>query len=120
MPDPGDGWGTNYYQNDISGRLMFYHDHAVGITRLNVYAGMAAGYLIFDKTGLGENRLLAANDPGVSMVLPDDQIPLVIQEKTFVPKDVLLQDAKWDTDHWGKSGDLWYPNVYEFNQDPNS
>ena len=27
---------------------MFYHDHAVGITRLNVYAGMAAGYLIHD------------------------------------------------------------------------
>ena len=27
---------------------MFYHDHAVGITRLNVYAGLAAGYLITD------------------------------------------------------------------------
>ena len=27
---------------------MFYHDHAMGITRLNVYAGMAAGYLIHD------------------------------------------------------------------------
>ena len=27
---------------------MFYHDHAYGITRLNVYAGMAAGYLIED------------------------------------------------------------------------
>ena len=27
---------------------MFYHDHAVAITRLNVYAGMAAGYLIHD------------------------------------------------------------------------
>ncbi len=25
---------------------MFYHDHAYGITRLNVYAGEAAGYLI--------------------------------------------------------------------------
>ena len=27
---------------------MFYHDHALGITRLNVYAGMAAGYLVTD------------------------------------------------------------------------
>ena len=27
---------------------MFYHDHAHGITRLNVYAGEAAGYLVTD------------------------------------------------------------------------
>ena len=27
---------------------MFYHDHAFGITRLNVYAGEAAGYVITD------------------------------------------------------------------------
>ena len=27
---------------------MFYHDHAWGITRLNVYAGEAAGYLLTD------------------------------------------------------------------------
>ncbi len=29
---------------------MFYHDHSWGITRLNVYAGEAAGYLITDAT----------------------------------------------------------------------
>ena len=28
------------------------------------------------------------------------------------------QDEKWDTSHWGEPGDQWYPNVYEFNQDP--
>ena len=27
---------------------MFYHDHAWGITRLNVYAGEAAGYVVTD------------------------------------------------------------------------
>ena len=31
-----------------SARLMFYHDHALGITRLNVYAGEAAGYVLTD------------------------------------------------------------------------
>ena len=31
-------------------RLMFYHDHAWGITRLNVYAGEAAGYVLTDAT----------------------------------------------------------------------
>ena len=39
---------TFYYTNQQSARLMFYHDHAYGITRLNVYAGEAAGYLLTD------------------------------------------------------------------------
>ena len=45
MNDDGnatDGEMTFYYTNQQSARLMFYHDHAWGITRLNVYAGMAA------------------------------------------------------------------------------
>ena len=37
------------YTNQQSARLMFYHDHSWGITRLNVYAGEAAGYLITDR-----------------------------------------------------------------------
>ena len=45
-----DGCQTFYYTNQQSARLMFYHDHAWGITRLNVYAGEAAGYLITDDT----------------------------------------------------------------------
>ncbi len=46
-----DGCQTFYYTNQQSARLMFYHDHAWGITRLNVYAGEAAGYLITDDDG---------------------------------------------------------------------
>ncbi|GFO60312.1 laccase [Geomonas silvestris] len=110
MPDPGPGSGTLYYPNGDSARLMFYHDHAAGITRLNVYAGEAAGYLLTDPAGTGENAL----------PLPTDQIPLVIQEKTFVPTDIATQDALWDTKHWGQPGDLWFPHVYETNQDPTS
>ena len=41
---------------------MFYHDHAVGITRLNVYAGMAAGYLIHDPV---EDNLIDGTKTGV-------------------------------------------------------
>ena len=51
-----DGCQTFYYTNQQSARLMFYHDHAWGITRLNVYAGEAAGYLITDDT---EKKLVA-------------------------------------------------------------
>ena len=107
MPDPGAGSGTLYYPNGDSGRLMFYHDHAAAITRLNVYAGEAAGYLLTDPSE-------------ATLPIPGDQIPLVIQERTYVPQDIAQQDAKWDTTHWGQPGDLWYPHVYEANQDPNS
>ena len=48
MPDPGPGAETFFYTNQQSARLMFYHDHAWGITRLNVYAGEAAAYLLTD------------------------------------------------------------------------
>ena len=36
------GCQTFYYTNEQSARMMFYHDHSWGITRLNVYAGEAA------------------------------------------------------------------------------
>jgi FtsP/CotA-like multicopper oxidase with cupredoxin domain len=111
MPDPGQGSGTLYWPNNQSGRFMFYHDHTAGITRINVYVGEAAGYLITDPV---ERGLMSSG------VLPADEIPLVIQDKTFVPQDVALQDARWDLTHWGQPGDLWWPHVYEPNQDPNS
>ena len=58
---------------------MFYHDHAWGITRLNVYAGEAAGYLITDDT---EKALVASG----TIPAPTDAIPLVVQDRTFVPR----------------------------------
>jgi spore coat protein A len=34
------------YDNDQEGATLWYHDHALGITRLNVYAGLAGFYLL--------------------------------------------------------------------------
>ena len=51
-----DGCQTFFYTNQQSARLMFYHDHSWGITRLNVYAGEAAGYMISDDT---EKKLIS-------------------------------------------------------------
>ena len=129
--DPGDGAQTVYWTNQQSARLMFYHDHAEGITRLNVYAGLAAGYIIGDDTEAGIVS---------SGLVPDlgDMIPLVIQEKTFVPDNTQpvlnfygpfasqlnSQDPTWA---WGTgnaalglngNGDLWVPHVYMTNQNP--
>ena len=55
--NPGPGSQTFYYTNQQSARLMFYHDHAWGITRLNVYAGEAAGYLLTDDDRTGSDQL---------------------------------------------------------------
>ncbi|MSN25526.1 MAG: multicopper oxidase domain-containing protein [Geobacter sp.] len=113
MPDPGDGSMTFYYTNQQSARLMFYHDHAFGITRLNVYVGEAAGYLITDKH---EQDLISRG------LIPPDQIPLVIQDKTYVDaSEIRKYDPLWN---WGTGtpdingvrppveGDLWMSHVY--------
>lgn len=120
MQVPPLGSATLYYPNQQSARLMFYHDHAYGMTRLNVYAGEAAGYLLTDPT---EAILISGGTIGtttVPAVLPNLGIPLIIQDKTFVPANVAVQDALWDTTKWGLPGDLWFPHVYECNQDPNT
>jgi FtsP/CotA-like multicopper oxidase with cupredoxin domain len=111
MPDPGPGSETFFYTNQQSARLMFYHDHAYGITRLNVYGGEAAGYLVQDPT---ERALVAAG------VIPADEIPLVIQDKTFVPgsKQLAAEDPTWNTTLYGGTGNLWFPHIYMPNQNP--
>ncbi len=114
MPDPGPGSITFFYSNQQSARLMFYHDHAWGITRLNVYTGEAAPYLITDPA---EQDLITAG------LLPAVQIPLVIQDKTFVDAGTLpITDPTWKAGTqpgFAVTGDLWYPHVYMPNQNVN-
>ena len=116
VPDMGaSGTGdlTFYYTNQESARLLFYHDHAYGITRLNVYSGEAAGYLVQDSA---ESTLTA----GGVISGGANQIPLVIQDKTFVPSPAQLaaEDPTWDTTQYGGYGNLWLPHVYMPNQNP--
>jgi len=94
------GLADYYYPNDQSARLAWYHDHSIGITRLNAYAGMAAPYVIVDD-------VVASLSSGASPVIPPlaYTIPLVIQDKMF----------KLGHDQWGRPGDLWYSSVYEEN-----
>ncbi|MDO8736035.1 MAG: FG-GAP-like repeat-containing protein [Thermoleophilia bacterium] len=109
--DPGPGSATLYYSNQQSSRLMWYHDHAYGLTRLNAYAGEAAGYLLQDDV----EAELVDDD-----IIPADQIPLIVQDKTFVPDDTQLeaQDPTWDKPNWGGEGNLWLPHVYMPAQNP--
>jgi FtsP/CotA-like multicopper oxidase with cupredoxin domain len=129
--DPGPGNLTFFWTNQQGGRLMFYHDHAYGITRLNVYAGEAAGYLLYDPTE--EAALLAAGVPGTlatnavqTVADTAHLIPLVIQDKTFVPSaaQLAVEDPTWTAGGFGtipggaNPGDLWFPHVYTTNQNP--
>ena len=86
--NPGPGKQTYYYTNQQSARLLFYHDHAWGITRLNVYAGEAAGYLIKDPVEEAAINGGTVNGQTVSGAgtISDYRygIPLIIQDKTFV------------------------------------
>ena len=124
MPPSGDGSLTFFWTNQQSNRLMFYHDHTLGITRLNVYAGEAAGYLLTDavEEGLINNGTLPNICPGGPTAACEYRygIPLIIQDKTFVPQNIAVQDSKWTNPSWGVYGDLWMPHVYEPNQDPTS
>ena len=48
---------TYVYDNDQQAGTIWYHDHGLGITRLNVYAGLAGFFIIRDEfdTGLADN-----------------------------------------------------------------
>ncbi len=111
MPDPGPGAMTLFYTNQQSARLLWIHDHVVGITRLGVYGGGVAPYELQDPV---ERGLVSSG------VIPADEMPLIIQDKTFVPDDAQLgaQDPTWDKAAWGGLGNLWFPHVYMPNQNP--
>ena len=74
------------YDNDQQAAPLWYHDHALGITRLNVYAGLAGVYLLTDDV---EQDLIATG------VLPGSEhdIPLVIQDKAFTKDGTLYFPA---------------------------
>lgn len=61
-----------YYENDQEAATLWYHDHAMGITRLNVYAGLAGFYLLRDSW---ENSL--------NLPSGDFEVPLAIQDRSF-------------------------------------
>jgi FtsP/CotA-like multicopper oxidase with cupredoxin domain len=132
--NPGPGSQTFYWTNQQSSRLLFYHDHAWGITRLNVYVGEAAGLLIQDPVELAMLNGGTINGRAYNAgTIPATQIPLIIQDKTFVdanpasPTYVKTTDPTWE---WGSgpkdgnghgtavTGDLWWPHVYMPAQNP--
>jgi len=98
-----------YYPNNQGSRLVWYHDHVFGLTRLNAYAGIASGYVIYDDYELA---LVAANNlPGP---LDPRTLYIFFQDKTFVSANTAQDDPTWyDSVPDSHRGDLWYAHVYD-------
>src|SRR6185295_15556779 len=71
---PGQQSPLYTYPNNQPATTLWYHDHALGITRLNVYMGLAAYYLISDPA-----------EDALSLPRGQFDVPLVIQDRSFNP-----------------------------------
>ena len=73
------------YPNQQPATTLWYHDHALGITRLNVMSGLAGFYLLRDPA-----------DTTIASQLPSgaNEIPIVIQDRSF-----------------NTNGAFWFPDV---------
>ncbi|TMF02801.1 MAG: phenoxazinone synthase, partial [Chloroflexi bacterium] len=77
-----DGWTENGaasgqtilgdYSNDQRAALLWYHDHAMGITRFNVYSGLAGLWIIRD-----------AEEEALGLPAGRYEIPLLIQDRNL-------------------------------------
>jgi spore coat protein A len=102
-----------YYNNTQDPTTLWYHDHALGITRLNVMSGLAGFYLLRDPTDT------------VAPLLPSGEyeVPLVIQDRVFLqngdmyfPLDAVNPDVHpyWGPEFFGDTimvNGLVWPNM---------
>jgi len=80
-----------HYDNDQEAATLWYHDHALGITRLNVYAGLAGFYILRDPV---EDDLVADGAiPGAPF-----EIPIAIQDRMFYANGELFYPTEPEED----------------------
>lgn len=81
-----------YYQNDQEAATLWYHDHALGITRLNVYAGLAGYYLLTDENEMN------LQSTGKLPAAPYD-LGLAIQDRMFTSDGQLYIPSTPESGH---------------------
>ena len=106
------GVGSFSYPNTQPSTTLWYHDHSLGMTRNNVYAGPAGFWLIRDSGG-GETGLVSGTLPGpaptagqavLALNVPGDPVRAAIRE---IP--IVIQDRSFN-----KDGSLFYPDNRAF------
>jgi FtsP/CotA-like multicopper oxidase with cupredoxin domain len=106
----GPGYATFEYPNLDRASTNWYHDHTLGMTRLNVYAG-PAGFFIIRGGPDGDTAVLDSR-AGTVAVLPgpapkeNDKFP---PNKTYYEIPIAIQDRAFNVD-----GSLFYPDTREF------
>jgi spore coat protein A len=104
----GPGFATFQYPNQNRASTIWYHDHTLGMTRLNVYAGPAGFYLIRG----GPDDVALDSRFGTPAILPgpapkeNDKFP---PNKTYYEIPIAIQDRAFNA-----NGSLFYPNTREF------
>jgi FtsP/CotA-like multicopper oxidase with cupredoxin domain len=104
------GSATFTYPNAQHASTLWYHDHTLGMTRLNVYAGPAGFYII--RGGPAGDEAVTDSTTGQPALLPgpapkeNDKFPF---KKTYYEIPIVIQDRSFNTD-----GSLFYPNTREF------
>jgi FtsP/CotA-like multicopper oxidase with cupredoxin domain len=98
------------YPNKNRASTIWYHDHTLGMTRLNVYAGPAGFYLVRggpagDDAVLDSSTALAAVLPGPAPK-ENDKFP---PNKTYYEIPIAIQDRSFNVD-----GSLFYPDTRAF------
>jgi spore coat protein A, manganese oxidase len=110
----GVAWGPGFaifqYPNDQRESTLWYHDHALGMTRLNVYAGPAGFFLV--RGGPEGEKAVRDSRTGTTAVLPGpapnegDMFP---PNKTYYEIPIAVQDRSFNT-----NGSLFYPDTRAF------
>jgi FtsP/CotA-like multicopper oxidase with cupredoxin domain len=106
----GPGFATFEYPNENRAATIWYHDHALGMTRLNVYAGPAGFYLI--RGGPAGDKAVLDGRTGQTAVLPGpapregDKFP---PNKPYREIPIAIQDRAFNVD-----GSLFYPDTRAF------
>jgi FtsP/CotA-like multicopper oxidase with cupredoxin domain len=102
----GPGFAVFQYPNPDRAATKWYHDHSLGMTRLNVYAGPAGFYLI--RGGPSGDKAVLDTRSGTAAVLPSpapregDTFP---SNKTYFEIPIAIQDRSFNVD-----GSLFYPD----------
>ncbi len=88
---PGESVTYEYANNQLPATL-WYHDHALGITRLNVIMGMAGFYLIRDPF-----------EQSLGLPSGEFEIPIVIQDRSFNADGTWQYPADWQDHFFGNT-----------------
>jgi spore coat protein A len=86
---------TYYYPNNQDATQLWYHDHALGITRLNIYAGLFGNFFVRDTF-----------EDGLNLPKGKYEIPLTIYDRSFDLEGQLYYPISPDPES------PWVPEVF--------